>query len=78
MKAIEIVCADVMKKPVSARIAKKKVKLGEIAVRIEKMSPKKLDQNSVGARPRKDVMGTQIKPPKALEHEEVEVSIFMY
>lgn len=34
--------------------------------RIEKIRPRKVDQNKVGARPMMEVMGTQIKPPMAL------------
>jgi hypothetical protein len=45
--------------------------LGDTAVTIEKTRPKNVDQNKVGARPMKEVMGTQIMPPTALESDDL-------
>lgn len=38
---------------------------------IEKTRPKNVDQNKVGARPMKEVIGTQIRPPTALESDQM-------
>lgn len=66
MKAMDMVWAEVMKKPVRALIAKKHSKDGESAVAMEKISPPTVDQNSVGALPMKEDMGTHSRPPTAL------------
>lgn len=45
--------------------------MGDTAAAMVKMKPNRVDQNRVGARPMKDVAGTQIRPPNALCAEDV-------